>query len=303
MDLEAKILGERAENYCDSDEGEHEEDRGAGDPATTSGPKEGVVGGDQGQMGAPKWGGTSQNTGPKGVLRDWELYKEHQEILRREEEQNLIRMVKESSLSCRTEREDQQAAEMLEEIHEKIADEVGTDPDLEDLLSDKVLEQFIQKRMELMSSGEGASGADCFPRFGVGLVEIASGDEFLQIVDGSDPRVPVVVHIYDDQHPECARLNECLASLSELYPRVQFCKMRAREGGMSAVFQAKGVPALLVYKGGSLIGNYVRLGDEFGTEFYVGDVENFLIENGMIEDRANIPALLAAAKKKAKLVK
>jgi len=40
----------------------------------------------------------------------------------------------------------------------------------------------------------------------------------------------------------------------------------------------KGVPALLVYKDGNLIGNFVQLKEEFGTEFYPGDVENFLIE-------------------------
>jgi len=34
----------------------------------------------------------------------------------------------------------------------------------------------------------------------------------------------------------------------------------------------------LVYQGGDLIGNFVRLKEEFGDEFYAGDVENYLIE-------------------------
>lgn len=82
---------------------------------------------------------------------------------------------------------------MLEEIQ----DQISQDPDqeLEELLSDKVLEQFIHKRMELMSR----SGADNHAKFGQGLVEIGSGDIFLQVVDTSDPRIPVLVHIYDDQ--------------------------------------------------------------------------------------------------------
>jgi hypothetical protein len=75
--------------------------------------------------------------------------------------------------------------------------------------------------------------------------------------------------------------------------------MKAYAAGVSMTFKAKGIPALLVYKGGSLIGNFVQLKDEFGSEFYVGDVENFLIENGMIEDRTNIPTLLHSAKKAA----
>ena len=40
----------------------------------------------------------------------------------------------------------------------------------------------------------------------------------------------------------------------------------------------KGVPALLVYKNKDLIGNYVRLREEFGDDFFAGDVESFLQE-------------------------
>jgi len=64
---------------------------------------------------------------------------------------------------------------------------------------------------------------------------------------------------------------------------------------VSLAFKTKGIPALLVYKGGNLVGNFVQLKDEFGAEFCFGDVENFLIENGMIEDRNNIPKLLSNA--------
>ena len=39
-----------------------------------------------------------------------------------------------------------------------------------------------------------------------------------------------------------------------------------------------GVPAILVYKSGELIGNFVRLTDELGEEFYSSDLESFLIE-------------------------
>ena len=43
-----------------------------------------------------------------------------------------------------------------------------------------------------------------------------------------------------------------------------------------------GLPALLVYKNGELIGNFVRLTDEFGDNMYPTDVENFLIEYAYI---------------------
>jgi len=39
-----------------------------------------------------------------------------------------------------------------------------------------------------------------------------------------------------------------------------------------------GLPAILVYKKGELIGNFVRLTDEFGVDMYPTDIESFLIE-------------------------
>ena len=39
-----------------------------------------------------------------------------------------------------------------------------------------------------------------------------------------------------------------------------------------------GVPAMQVYKGGELIGNFVKLRQEFGEDFCASDVESFLVE-------------------------
>lgn len=44
-------------------------------------------------------------------------------------------------------------------------------------------------------------------------------------------------------------------------------------------FQSKnGVPTLQAYRDGQLIGNFVRLSDEFGEDFYADDVESYLKE-------------------------
>lgn len=40
----------------------------------------------------------------------------------------------------------------------------------------------------------------------------------------------------------------------------------------------EGLPALLVYKGGQMVGNFVKLEDTFGEDFYAVDVESYLIE-------------------------
>ena len=40
--------------------------------------------------------------------------------------------------------------------------------------------------------------------------------------------------------------------------------------------QDKGLPALLVYKGGNLIGNHLNVSDTIGSDFTINDVEEFL---------------------------
>lgn len=39
-----------------------------------------------------------------------------------------------------------------------------------------------------------------------------------------------------------------------------------------------GLPALLVYKNGQLVGNFVGLEDVLGEDFFAADVESYLIE-------------------------
>ncbi|CAL8108798.1 unnamed protein product [Orchesella dallaii] len=252
--LDDKLLGERRENYCSSseDEGERDEDEiplaSGGSPKVTK--KIDINDG-------ARWEGYSQNTGPKGVIRDWQLFKAHEEAKRKENERKLLEDVKKSTITCRPYSED-----VDKEIDELLQDDDG------------VLQEFINKRMEtLMQSG--------LPKYTGQLHEIKHADEFLEIIDNT--KTTVIVHIYD-RVPVCTRMNECLASLCTSYPFVQFCCVLANIVGVTQNFAKKGVPALLVYKHGALIGNFVQLKEEFGEEYYETDVENFLIENGVISE-------------------
>lgn len=111
----------------------------------------------------------------------------------------------------------------------------------------------------------------------------------------------------------CEAMDGCLICLAQEYPHVKFCRMPASAAGVSTRFvcisqvslfsirltnsillahfiadvncvlslpkqKVTGLPALLVYKAGHLMGNFVRLIDEFGDDFYATDVEGFLIE-------------------------
>lgn len=64
----------------------------------------------------------------------------------------------------------------------------------------------------------------------------------------------------------------------------------------NSTLQAKrGVPALLVYRGGMLIGNFIRLSDELGDDFFAADVESFLAEHGMLPEKTLVPSIIRSA--------
>ena len=75
--LDDKLLGEKLHYYCSSSEdegGASDDEEGQGKGARGGG------GGGSGQAvsQAPgqEWDGSSANTGPKGVLKDWQRYKQ-----------------------------------------------------------------------------------------------------------------------------------------------------------------------------------------------------------------------------------
>ncbi|KAH7954365.1 hypothetical protein HPB49_018042 [Dermacentor silvarum] len=180
--LEDRILGEKLQYYCSSSSEDEDE------PAENDASPSHVPASEKAPPPPPpelkqREGCSSVNTGPKGVLKDWQRYQQLQNERREEQERERLQLIKKLSLTCRSE----------------------------------------------------------------GM-------------------------------PGCEAMNGCLQCLAEEYPQVKFCTVEASAAGMSRHFERKGVPALLVYKNGALIGNFVRLTDEFGDDFFAVDVESFLVE-------------------------
>jgi len=241
-DLESKLLGEKLHNYCSSsDEDEPMLDR---DPPKQS---------------KSNWDGTSSNTGPKGVLNDWEQYKHQQLAQKIQRDKDVIKQINGMTLTC-----------------ESALDE----------LEDEFLADYRKKRMkEMMAKTEEA------PVFGK-VYDLLTGDDFLAAVENENPNVTVVVHVYEHNVPTCSIMNTCLKVLCSEFQKTKFCKLIGSSAGMSLNFKMCGVPALLAYKAGQLVGNFVRITDELGDDFYAGDVENFLIEHGVLTDKSCVPSII-----------
>lgn len=286
--LEDKILGDdKRENYCSSDEGEPDDgddDCGRNGGANGSGGASaaGAKSTANDQMyftreTDSKWSGSSTNTGPKGVIKDWQRFKQLETEKSIEKETEKLTLMKKLCITSKTVAEDARQA-----------DQDDLDAELAELLNDdNILLQFQQQRMREMLERCGRQQK----QFGT-VVSLSNGDEFLNAIDNEDKSVPVIVHIYENKLTACKTMNNCLDELAQQYKSVKFCKIIGSVAGMSAKFKIDGIPALLVYKGGSLIGNFVRLSDELGgDEFFTSDVEGFLIEHAMLPDN-NMPMII-----------
>lgn len=268
--LDDKLLGEKLQNYCSSSEDENENDN---DHDNENDDKRSTL-----RNTAPKfisekeiketnWEGMAQNTGPKGVIKDWQRFKQLEQEKNQENERERRELIKKMTLTCRSDDLDK---ELEKEGMKKSNEDVESD-----LLQDEFLHEYLKKRMEEMTKK-----LSDLPKFGK-VLELTN-DMFLNEIDKEHKNVTIIVHIYDQKIPECRLMNQCIETIASDYPIVKFCKVRSSEINLSEKFRKTGCPALLVYKNAELIGNFVRMNDEFGDEFCSSDVENFLLEHNYL---------------------
>ncbi|BFZ08823.1 hypothetical protein BsWGS_11862 [Bradybaena similaris] len=275
LGFDDQLLGEKVHYYCSSSEDEAddgEDSDGGCDNEGSSGHKAVREGSSTSptEMMADGYGGGVTNTGPKGVIKDWREYKRLQTEKRAEQERDRVQLAKKLTLTCRSHLNDEQ---------EKNEDEKFL-AELEEL-EDEFLKEYRLKRLEEMRKALAE-----VPKFGK-LIPLTSNN-FIEEVDGENPSVTIIVHIYDPSVAACEAMNGSLICLASEYPTVKFCKISATESRMSFKFAEEGVPALLVYKNKELIGNFIRLRDEFGDDFFAGDIESFLQEHGFLPSQDSI---------------
>lgn len=269
--LEDKILGEKLHNYCSSsEESDNESDSEKEEKPTELKVEESPAK----PLEAKEWEGTSTNTGPKGVIEDWRRFKQLEIEKREKNERERIELAKRLTMTVQS---------ALDEEREKAAQE---DPELAELLNDEFLLAYQKKRMQEMISQSQHN-----LKFGE-LMFLKDGSEFLKAIDQEHKAVKVLVHIYEDNVDACRAMNDSLKVLSKVYDDVKFCAILSSRAGMSRDFKISGVPALLVYKGGQLVGNFVRLSDDLGNDFCPEDVQGYLVEHGMLEDKSCRPLII-----------
>lgn len=275
--LDDRLLGEKLQYYYSSSEDEDSErEEGAEDghaPSNSLSPGEVELSGDGGAI----------NTGPKGVINDWRRFKQMETEQREEQCREMEQLIKKLSLTCRSHLDEERDQQKQQELQEKLNGKLtlqecsllheNTDDD------EEFLQQYRKQRMEEMRRQ--LHSGQHFKQ----VAELRSGEAFLDTVDKAHKNTLVVIHIYEDDVPGAESLNGCLLCLAAEYPTVKFCRVRSTLIGASAHFTSNALPALLVYKGGELIGNFVRLTDQLGEDFFAVDLEAFLQECGLLPEK------------------
>nr|XP_034964818.1 phosducin-like protein isoform X1 [Zootoca vivipara] len=238
--------------------------------------------------------GSAVNTGPKGVINDWRRFKQLETEQREEQCREMKRLIQKLSMTCRSHLDDEEDKRKQQELQKKLNDKLTLQefsalcegPDDEEFLQQYRKQRMEEMRLQLRSGQH-------FKQ----VVEIHSGEAFLDTIDKGPRNSLVMVHIYEDDVPGADSLHGCMVCLAMEYPMVKFCRVRSSLIGTSSRFTTSALPALLVYKGGELVGNFVRVTDQLGEDFFAGDLEGFLQECGLLpeKDQVLLTSVLNAA--------
>uniref|UniRef100_A0A8C0ZSC0 Phosducin domain-containing protein n=1 Tax=Castor canadensis TaxID=51338 RepID=A0A8C0ZSC0_CASCN len=139
----------------------------------------------------------------------------------------------------------------------------------EDQDDEEFLQQYRKQRMEEMRQ------------------QLHKGPQFRRVfeISSGEGSTLIMVHIYEDGIPGTEAMNGCMICLATEYPAVKFCRVKSSVIGASSRFTRNALPALLIYKGGELIGNFVRVTDQLGEDFFAVDLEAFLQEFGLLPEK------------------
>ncbi|XP_026230969.1 phosducin a [Anabas testudineus] len=207
----------------------------------------------------------ANHTGPKGVINDWRRFK--LDSVDQTVPQNKRQLLRQMS-SPRDDDKERPNRKMSTQEYELIQNE-------DERCLKRYRKQCMQEMHERLSFG---------PKFEE-VHELESGEAFLDVIEREHRLTPVVVHIYQHGVKGCEQLNSCLDCLALEFSSVKFCRIDAVATGAGERFSSEVLPALLVYKAGELLGNFLSVTKHFNEEFFATDVEAFLNEYGLLPEK------------------
>jgi predicted RNA-binding protein with RPS1 domain len=210
--------------------------------------------------------GPAQNTGPKGVKKDFEIAKRNlQGIKMREQIEREMAIETKAkgkmNLSVQESSDKKDGADKKDKSSSKHPED--EDDDSED-------EEFQKYKMKMMQQIQNVQNS--LPTFGD--YRRVNFEEWVGTIKNVHELTYVVSHLYENHIPACARLNVCFEELAPQFDHVLFVRIKSTEAIKD--YNEIGLPTLIVYRGGKMVHNFVRVTDQFSKEFKPKEVAQFL---------------------------
>lgn len=131
---------------------------------------------------------------------------------------------------------------------------------------DDFMAAFRKERlMQLMASSQA-------PVFGE--VKEVNGFEFVEEVDKADPRVLVIVHLYDTRMRECNVVNRHLETIARSKSDTLFLRLQATANVLGTTgFEYKALPTFMVYRAGEFVTALVQITEELGESITLDNID------------------------------
>jgi len=232
----------------------------------------------------PRGNWQSSNTGPKGVLADYEEAKLHMATERMRHEMRGERLLQ--NMACGDKSMYVQDAIPIEEqlkmekARKKARDSDDSDSD-SDLTDDSDDEAFRKYKLDQIRMVQNS-----LPSFGV-YQRLDTTEEFAKVINNTHELCYVVAHLYQNHVAMCARLHLCLESLAKQFPQIRFVRIKSSDAMKG--YKDVGLPAIMLYRGGKMLESYVRVHEDKHIGKNVTDltVTRWLSKEGVLKMPGN----------------
>ena len=193
------------------------------------------------------------NTGVKGVIADYKEAQKEEQLRKAEEHLDNMQRLKRATQPSIRPREPENDSE----------DEDDDDDN-----------EFLKKfRMQRIAQLQNKSN-NALPTFGT--LSSKSPEDYVELVDEIDPRVFVIVHLFEPSIPASRMLHSALDKVAQTMEYVKFIEVNALDANPNLDLIC--LPAILIYKGGELVQNLIKFTDGLPHSFTMGDVKDALEE-------------------------
>jgi hypothetical protein len=209
---------------------------------------------------------SSSNTGPKGVKADYEEAKFQLRTIRMHE-----RMARDKEVSDMA---NGRKRFVMEEPQLPPPKKRGSGSESEsdsDLVSDD--EEFQRYKLERLKLVEAS-----LPAYGI-FDRVTKAEMAAEIHDAHELCF-VIIHLYQNHIAACTALNLCFENLAPQFVRARFLRIRSDEA--ISGYSDAGLPTVLIYRGGELVSEHVRILNEIGSTVTDATVAQWLANKGVL---------------------